>query len=295
VLTRIDHVMFGVPDLAKASETYTRLGFNVQPGGAHIGVGTHNAIAFLEEDYIELLGVRDPDELRVAAAVPGSPFAGLVESLARGGGFLAVIVQSDDLAADVAAMRQRGVDVSNPAVGERRTPDGQTLRWQTARLGPANPLPLIFIQHLTPLAERRQAARGGNHPNGVRFLERVYVSVPDVIKSAEVYARVLGMPVPKTYRGTVIMAEMAVFELGPTGLSVAQAYAPGPAAEALKRQGPGPFQVLYRTSSMDAAARFMVEHGMPPPVRGTRNTGEQAMLVEPANACNVYVGFVGPA
>ena len=46
---------------------------------------------------------------------------------------------------------------------------------------------------------------------------------------------------------------------------------------------------------MDAAARFMVDHGMPPPVRGTRNTGEQAMLVEPPNAGNVYVGFVGPA
>jgi catechol 2,3-dioxygenase-like lactoylglutathione lyase family enzyme len=295
VFTRIDHVMIGVPDLAKASDTYTRLGFNVHPGGAHTGVGTHNAIAFLEEDYLELLGVRDAGELRTAAAVPGSPFAGLVESLARGGGFLAVIVQSDDLAADVAAMRQRGVDVSDPAEGERRTPDGQALHWKTARLGQGNPLPLIFIQHLTPLAERRRAARGGDHPNGVRFLERVYIAVHDLAKSSEVYARVLGMPVPKIYRGTVIMADMAVFELGPTGLSVAQAYAPGPAAEALTRQGPGPFQVLYRTSSMDAAARFMVEHGMPAPVRGTRNTGEQAMLVEPANACNVYVGFVGPA
>jgi hypothetical protein len=30
-------------------------------------------------------------------------------------------------------------------------------------------------------------------------------------------------------------------------------------------------------------------------VRGTRNTGEQAMLVEPQNAANVYVGFAGPA
>jgi hypothetical protein len=26
-----------------------------------------------------------------------------------------------------------------------------------------------------------------------------------------------------------------------------------------------------------------------------RNSGEQVMLVEPAHACGLYVGFVGPA
>jgi hypothetical protein len=53
--------------------------------------------------------------------------------------------------------------------------------------------------------------------------------------------------------------------------------------------------VLYRTRSMDAAARHMAAHGVPPPARGVRNTGEQAMLVRPEEACGVYVGFVGPA
>jgi hypothetical protein len=37
----------------------------------------------------------------------------------------------------------------------------------------------------------------------------------------------------------------------------------------------------------------MQEHGMPPPVRGVRNTGEHAMLVSPGNACGAYIGFVG--
>jgi hypothetical protein len=46
---------------------------------------------------------------------------------------------------------------------------------------------------------------------------------------------------------------------------------------------------------MDAAARVMAAHGVPPPTRGVRNTGEQAMLVGPADACGAYVGFVGPA
>jgi hypothetical protein len=293
MLTSIDHVMICVPDLHKGIEAYTRLGFHIYPGGAHTGLGTRNAIAFHQDDYLELLSVRDPG---LAASGGSGPGAGLLEFLARGGGFRAIIVQSDDLAADVAAMRTRGVDVSDPTPGERRTPAGQELRWTMAHLGPRTPLPLFFIQHLTRLEERRrQVPRAGEHPNGVQRTERAYIVVEDVAKAAEACARVLGMSVPKVQRGNVIKADMAVFELGPTGLGVAQPVEAGPAAEALARRGPGPFQVLYRTRSMDAAARWMADHGLPPPARGIRNTGEQAMLVGPEQACGAYIGFVGPA
>jgi hypothetical protein len=193
-------------------------------------------------------------------------------------------------------MRARGVDVGEPADGARRTPSGQELRWKSASLGPRNPLPIFFVQHLTPLAERRrQVAHAGDHPNGVLRLDRVYVAVPDLAGVVERYAKVLGIPVPKTQRGAVIKADMAVFDLGPTGLTVAQPAEAGPAAEALSHRGPGPFQVLYRTSSMNAAAEWMAAHAIPPPARGVRNTGEQAMLVGPEQACGAYIGFVGPA
>ena len=296
MLTRIDHVMMCVPDLAQGIDAYTRIGFAVHPGGAHAGKGTHNAIAFFEDDYLELLSVQDRALHRVAASVPGSFDAGLADFLAAGGGFRAVIVQSDDLDADVAAMRARGVEVSDPVAGGRRTPAGQELAWKLAGLGPANALPVFFLQHLTPLPERRrQVPNPGRHPNGVLRADRVYVAVPDVASAARTYGRVLGIPVPAVHRGNVIKADMAVFDLGPTGLTVAQPAEPGPAAEALERRGPGPFQVLYRTSSMDAAARWMTDHGLPPPARGVRNTGEQAILVRPEHACGAYIGLVGPA
>ncbi len=296
MLTRIDHVMIGVPSLEQGIDAYTRIGFNIYPGGAHPGRGTHNAIAFHGEDYLELIGVRDRDEYLAARAAGGGVGPSLLDFLSRGGGCRYVAVQSDDLAADVAAMRQRGVDVSDPAPGARRTPAGQDLRWKMAALGQRNPLPVLFIQHLTPLAERRlQVPRAGQHPNGVLRADRVYIAVPDVAASANSYSGVLGLPVPPIQRGAVIKADMAVFDLGPTGLTMAQPAEPGPAAEALERRGPGPFQVLYRTGSMDAAARWMADHGVPPPVRGIRNTGEQAMLVGPGHACGAYIGFVGPA
>lgn len=284
--TRIDHVMIAVPELDQGIDTYARLGFNVQPGGEHPGKGTHNAIAFNEEDYLELIAIRDRDEY-----ARGRVWGGLIELAERGGGLRFLIVQSDDLHADVAAMRARGVEVGDVAEGERRTPSGAQRRWKLAMLGPRNPLPVFFIEHITPLAERRPA--GAAHPNGAYRTERAYIAVSDLAAEVDTYSRVLGMAKPPITRGTVIMAEMAVFQLGTSGLTLAHPYAPGPCADALSRRGPGPFQVLYRTKSMDAAARWLTEHGVPPPARGTRNTGEQAMLVPPEHACGAYIGFVG--
>jgi len=296
MFVRIDHVMICVPDLPRAIEQYTRLGFNTHPGGVHPGKGTHNAIAFNRDDYLELMAIRDPAEYqRATEGAPKSADGGLAKFIAAGGGIRYIVVQSDDLAADVAAMRGRGIDVSDAIDGARRTPAGGELRWKLALLGPKNPLPIFFIQHVTPVEERRSLTPGaGQHPNGVYTLERAYIVAADAPSAASVYARVLGIPQPPLQKGTVIMSNMAVFQIGPTGLGIAQPYAAGPAADALERRGPGPFQALYRTGSMGAAARWMQEHGMPPLARGVRNTGEVAMLATPAEACGAYIGFVGP-
>jgi hypothetical protein len=180
--------------------------------------------------------------------------------LVRGSdGLQSIALASDDLAADSKAMRARG-SADYVALVEQKTP-----------------------------------AKASRHPNGVLRIERVYIAVKDVAASAAHYARVLGVPPPKMERGTVIHADMAIFQFGPTALGLAQPAAPGVCADALARRGPGPFQILYRTSSMDAAAKWMSDHGVPPPARGIRNTGEQAMLVMPEHACGVVIGFVGPA
>lgn len=291
MLTRVDHVMICVPDLDAGIAAYRRLGFNIYPGGAHTGRASHNAIAFTGEEYIEVLSLRPG-----VPVAPGSADESLARYLAEGGGFRVVAVQSDDLGADVAAMRKRGVEVGEIRDGGRRTPAGQELRWRAAFLGGDEALPIFIIQHLTPLEERRrQVPKAGDHPNGVLRVERVYITVPDVAASRRHYARVLGLPEPKIQRGAVIKADMAVFALGPTGLTVAQPAEPGPAAEALARRGPGPFQVLYRTRSMDAATSWMAAEGLPAPERGVRNTGEHAMLVTPPHTGGAYIGFVGPA
>jgi len=291
MFTRIDHVMICVPDLARGITQFINLGFNMHEGGAHPGRGTHNAIAFNRDEYIELLAIRDPAEYTAAAGAGG----GLTDFIAKGGGIRYIVIQSDNLAADVTAMRGRGVDVSNVVEGSRRTPAGLELKWKAATLGAQNPLPLVFVEHLTPVEMRRTQVPGaGAHPNGATVLDRAYIVTDNAEAAAAVYAKVLGLTQPALVKGTVIMSNMAVFQIGATGLGVVQPYADGPAAEALARRGPGPFQALYRTTSMGAAARWMQEHGLPPLPRGIRNTGEHAMLATPDLAGGAYIGFVGP-
>jgi hypothetical protein len=110
MITRIDHVMICVPDLQKGIEQYGKLGFNIYPGGVHTGKGTHNAIAFNQDDYIELLAIRDRAEYQTAAGRSVITHGALTDFIAAGGGIRYVILQSDDLAADVAAMRSRPLD-----------------------------------------------------------------------------------------------------------------------------------------------------------------------------------------
>ena len=50
MLTRIDHVMIAAPDLPSGIAAYTRIGFEIHPGGVDATRGTANAIAFHRDD-----------------------------------------------------------------------------------------------------------------------------------------------------------------------------------------------------------------------------------------------------
>src|SRR5260370_10285541 len=210
MLTRVDHVMICVPDLASGIDAYQRLGFNIYPGGAHTGRATHNAIAFTGEEYIEVLSIRDR-----STVAPGTADEGLARYLDEGGGFRVIAVQSDDLDTDVAAMRRRGVDVGASRDGGRRTPARQELRRRAAVPGPSVPLPIFFIQHLTSLEERRRQAKAGDHPNGAPRVHRVYISVPDGVPTSRLCSRVLGLPEAPSHRGAVLHACRAVADPQP--------------------------------------------------------------------------------
>ena len=57
----LDHVLIGVRDLDLARADFARLGFDTCPRGRHIGWGTANHCVMLPDDYVELLGIVDPN------------------------------------------------------------------------------------------------------------------------------------------------------------------------------------------------------------------------------------------
>src|SRR6201987_5816478 len=58
----IDHVIVGVCDLERAGLEWSRPGFSLSPRGRHIGQGTANYCIMFATDYVELLGIVDPDD-----------------------------------------------------------------------------------------------------------------------------------------------------------------------------------------------------------------------------------------
>ena len=57
----IDHAIIGVRDLEKAKAAYEKLGFRATPRGRHVGWGTANYCLMFERDYLEILGIVDPN------------------------------------------------------------------------------------------------------------------------------------------------------------------------------------------------------------------------------------------
>jgi len=161
MLTGIDHLVVLVHDLDAAVNDYADLGFAVVRGGRHPG-GTHNAlIGFADGSYLELLAFHEP--------VPNHRWW---PTLQRGGGLVDFCMATDDLRADMEALRRAGVQMSDVFPLSRQRPDGYAVRWvlsvpadDFSRAAP------FLIQDETPRDERLPKERQHrNHVNGVAAL-----------------------------------------------------------------------------------------------------------------------------
>ncbi|HEX2173110.1 MAG TPA: VOC family protein [Dehalococcoidia bacterium] len=189
MVTRMDHVVVLVHDLEHCTQEYRTLGFVVAPGGRHIGFGTENSLVRFDLDYIELLGLRDPDEAR-QGRFGGETF---IETVEAGGGLISYALATDSLTDDVARLRAAGVDCSDPFPMRRERPDGVVLEWRLAYPGGppwGQPLPFL-IQWDTPDAVRLPTAPP-QHPLGAGHIARVAVRAKDPEGTAGEYRVLLG-------------------------------------------------------------------------------------------------------
>ena len=124
-LTRIDHLVYATPDLARgASEIETLTGLRASPGGQHLAWATHNCLLALGPDiYLEIIAP-DPTQPKP----PGvRPFG--IDSL-RHSLLVTWAAPSTGLEDFTRAVARRGVILGELFSGSRVLSDGSILAWQ---------------------------------------------------------------------------------------------------------------------------------------------------------------------
>ncbi len=283
----LDHAIVGLRDLASADELGRSLGIVVSPGGVHPGWGTRNAIARFGLDYFELLAVGDHDE---AAANPrGRAF---LEFLRGGEGWLGFALASDEVEADAAAIRARGLDAEPPQRGSRNRPDGRTMSWRTSRIARSqwgSPLPFI-IQHDTPAAERRSWAPPGGHPLGVTRVASLLVAGPSLEALVADYRKLLGRDPDAVEVVPALPARRAVYAIGTFRIELLEPTASdGGLAEFVRRRGPGLFLASLAVPDLDRAVECLRSRGT---AVGNPTPRRRAPLLDPGQTAGARFQLV---
>jgi hypothetical protein len=188
-ISGIDHIIVGVRDLEQARLAWARLGFTLSPRGRHIGQGTANYCIMFSSDYVELLGVVDPN----GSTQPLDTFL-----LHREGVMATAFAPAAGPEELRAALQARQLHPSEPRPLGRRLElpeEGSvTPRFSLISL-PAEETPGLdsFIcAHLTPELMRRPEWL--NHPNGALGLRGLHVLVESTTELLEPYDRLFGIP-----------------------------------------------------------------------------------------------------
>jgi hypothetical protein len=192
--------MHWVPDLDAAMQDYRGLGFTVQPGGEHPGVGTRNAAWRIDARYVELITVHDEE---VARAGFGPAWPAIDATLRAGGGALAFAILVSDVAATVAELRSRGVSVDDARTGSLQQPDGSIVTWALAFMSEGPAWAPFFINYGVPADEWSTRFRETGSPIDPWSLDYVVVEAADPGGSASWLAGVLGLSISEVDQGAV--------------------------------------------------------------------------------------------
>jgi len=268
MLRYIDHVIIGVADLNGAARDYAgTLGFAVSAGGVHPNLGTQNRLIVLDPEYVELIA-RLPGHASNHTPEVASPITSM---FVRAPGTIGYALASDDIDADVAAMRARGVPVGDPVAGRLDGPHGSARGWRMAYVDDdaglgVEPWRLPFIiQHDSAGAERlRRIARPDGvrpQPNGAVRLDHVTVAV--LAAGLRAYALAFGLEAAEEGEDAMLGARTARLPLERGAIVLAAPLAPdGPLARGLAAHGEGLFSVTIAVGNLQGAVNDLRGRGV---------------------------------
>ena len=164
---------------------------------------------------------------------------------ASGDGLVDFALLPNDIEADVAAARARGLDFDLPIPGGRARPDGERLEWKTAR-SPKSDVP-FFCGDVTPRALRVPEGEARVHRNGARGIAAVTVAVGNLDTSIARWAALHGSARVAARLLPELGLRVADLEAGSTRITLATPEGEGPLGTAvaahLESRGEGPFSV----------------------------------------------------
>ncbi len=185
----LDHVVIAVRDLDAAAADYTALlGRTPSWRGEHPTYGTRNVLFRIENTYVELLGL---------GGVGGDPrWAGELARFldVQGDGVYALALGTADVDATVREMRDRGLEIVDPADGEGVDINtGAQRRWRNAWVAPAssNGVRIFFIEQKSPVDALPVAQIVGDEAACVRRMDHAVVLSADMEASRRVWNDVL--------------------------------------------------------------------------------------------------------
>lgn len=144
----LDHLVYGVPDLARGVEVLAEtLGVRAAPGGSHPGFGTRNALLSIGPDtYLEIIGP-DPEQ---------PPTAGRwfdLDALVAPRLVTWAAKADNDIEARTVRARAAGFDPGPVVPMSRQRPDGSRLAWHLTlapRLAAAGLVPFLIAWGESP-------------------------------------------------------------------------------------------------------------------------------------------------
>jgi catechol 2,3-dioxygenase-like lactoylglutathione lyase family enzyme len=183
----IDHVIVGVRNLERARLAWTRLGFTLSPRGRHIGQGTANYCIMFAADYLELLGIVDPNDFVQCLDTFLAQREGLMAAA------FALAAEPEEVRA---ALLRLDLHPSEPrALGRRlELAEGTVVPRFSLMALPREETPGLesfLCAHLTPELLRQPAWL--DHPNGARGINGIHVLVENTGALIEAYDRLFGI------------------------------------------------------------------------------------------------------
>jgi hypothetical protein len=213
---KIDHVTVAgvhVEEMRKAFNSATAI--PTEYGGAHSNHATEMALAsFPDGSYIELMGIQQHADPAAVTAHTWSRF------LRDNGGPCAFALRVTDVNTEIRRLSNAGIRVGDAEMSGRTRPDGVSLSWETADIGPGprgSLLPFL-IRDFTP-RENRVYPSGKPTSDTFGGVGLVVIGVHSLEESIAQYRKAFQLPAPKRQRDELFGADIAWFEGTPVALA----------------------------------------------------------------------------